>query len=185
MKTAIVSLKSVSPLVMGKFYEVEKLPKESSADYEQRTWNERLHFDEKGDVFIPPQMFKNCLSEAAKYLSVSIPGQGKAKFTKHFEAGVMVTEPLMIGVKKDDVPGFWLFVPADGKRGGTKRVKKCFPIIHSWAGTVAYIILDETVTEDVFAMHLEQAGKFIGLGAFRPRNNGYYGRFEIEKIKWE
>jgi hypothetical protein len=26
--------------------------------------------------------------------------------------------------------------------------------------------------------------KFIGLGSFRPRNNGYFGRFKAEMISW-
>ena len=33
--------------------------------------------------------------------------------------------------------------------------------------------------------HLKEAGQFIGLGRFRPRKNGYYGRFEIVSIAWE
>jgi len=79
----------------------------------------------------------------------------------------------------------WLFVPADGKRGSGKRVEKCFPVIPEWQGDLAFYILDETITEDVFRYHLEQAGKFIGIGFFRPRNNGYFGRFEVVKMTWE
>jgi hypothetical protein len=45
-------------------------------------------------------------------------------------------------------------------------------------------VLDETVTEEVFRNVLEQAGAFIGIGRFRPRNNGFYGRFKVEAIAW-
>jgi len=184
MATATVRLRSVSPYSQGKHYEVPKLDKESAADYEARTWRERLHYDESGEVFIPPMAFKNCLAEAAKYLSVRIPGKGKATYTKHFESGVLVVDPVYLGMKKDDVQGIWLFVPSDGKRGSGSRVNKCFPVIPHWEATVVFHVLDETITKDVFRKHLEEAGKFIGIGVFRPRRNGYYGRFEIVEFEW-
>lgn len=186
MKKATVTLKSTSPYEQSKHYEVPKFDKESAKDYEARTWRNRMHTDDNGDVFIPPIALKNCLSEAAKYLSIQIPGKGKATYTKHFEAGIMVLEPILLGIKADDVKGVWIFVPSDGKRGGGKRVEKCFPVMPRWEATATIYVLDETITEDVFIQHLTEAGKFIGMGAFRPRNNGYFGRFEIVgKIKWE
>lgn len=143
MKTAIATIKGVSPYSQSKHYSTEKLPKDLAKDYEARTWRDRLHAGEDGTVFIPPMSFKNCLSEAAKFLSIQIPGKGKSTYTKHFEAGVRVTDALTLGVKKDDVPGEWLFVPADGVRGSGKRVEKCFPVIHQWGGNVTFHILDD------------------------------------------
>lgn len=185
MKTAIATIKGVSPYSQSKHYSTEKLPKELAKDYETRTWRDRLHATDDGTVFIPPMSFKNCLSEAAKFLSLQIPGKGKATYTKHFEAGVLVTDALHLDIKKDDVPGEWMFVPADGIRGSGKRVEKCFPVIHQWSGDVTFHILDETITRDVFEHVLTQAGAFIGIGRFRPRNNGFYGRFKLESLNWQ
>jgi hypothetical protein len=178
-------LKSIAPYGQSKYHSTEKLNKEIPRDYEARTWRERCHYDDKGQLFIPPMVFKNCLSEAAKFLSIQIPGKGKATYTKHFEAGVMVVKPLPLPIMKDEVEHEWLFVPSDGKRGGGTRVEKCFPLIHSWEGEVEFHIIDETITEDVFIKHLEEAGNLIGVGRFRPRNNGYYGRFEVIDVKFE
>jgi hypothetical protein len=185
MKTAVATLRSISPYSQSKHYQTEKLQKELPKDYEARTWRDRLHTDENGHVFIPPMSFKNCLSEAAKFLGLKIPGKGQATYTKHFEAGVLVVDALVLPILKKDVPGEWLFVPSDGVRGSGKRVEKCFPVIHNWSGKVEFLILDETVTEDVFASVLDQAGKFIGIGRFRPRNNGFYGRFAVESVLWK
>lgn len=185
MKTAIASLKSISPYSQSRHYDTLKLDKEMPKDYEKRTWKDRCHYNKDGFVFIPPMAFKNCLSEAAKYLGIKIPGKGKATYTKHFEAGVLVLEGLVLKETRETIKGQWLFVPSDGKRGGSSRVDKCFPVIQEWSGDVTFHILDETITEDVFTEHLEQAGKFIGLGYFRPRNNGYWGRFEVVKVRWE
>ena len=184
MKTAIATLKSISPYSQSRAHFTPKLDKEAADAYEERTWRERLHVGDDDHIFIPPMAFKNCLSEIAKFLSVQIKGKGKSTYTKHFEAGVLVMEPLVLGTKKADVSGEWLFVPADGMRGSGKRVRKCFPVIQQWRGDVKFHILDETITQDIFEQHLKEAGSFIGIGRFRPRNNGFYGRFVIEKIKW-
>ena len=196
MKTAVATLQSISPYSQSRHYMTEKNRGESHRDYEARTWRDRLHALEDGTVFMPPMAFKNCLSEAAKFLSIKIPGKGKATYTKHFEAGVLVMEALTLPVKKEDVPGEWLFVPSDGKRGGGSRVEKCFPVIQNWSGNVTFYVLDETLTQSVnvpgsdeevtaFEYHLREAGNFIGVGRFRPRNNGFYGRFKVEKVAWK
>ena len=91
----------------------------------------------------------------------------------------MVTDSIMLGIKKSELKSETLYLPADGQRGGTKRVDRTFPRIESWKGTVTLLVYDETVTGDVLREHLIEAGKFIGLGLFRPRNNGYYGRFFV------
>jgi len=184
MKFATCKIKSISPLSFSKHVDADKLPKELAKDYEKRTWREKIHSDNKGEVFIPGSMFKNCISGAAKYLSMQIPGKGKSTYTKHFEAGIMCYEPAYIGMQKNDIAEEWLFVPSDGKRGGTTRVLKCFPLIHSWEAEVKFVIIDSTITEEVFEQHLIEAGNLIGIGRYRPRNNGYYGRFSVEKIIW-
>ena len=182
MKTITATLKSVSPYSQSRFHNTEKLEKESHNDHEIRTWRNKMHVTDDGHVFIPPMVFKNCLSESAKYLNIKIPGKGNATYTKHFEAGILVMEPVILSILAEDVKGEWLHVPSDGRRGGTKRVMKCFPLIPSWTGDVTFYVVDETITEDVFRYVLEQAGKFIGIGRFRVRNNGYYGRFSVEDI---
>jgi hypothetical protein len=187
MKTAVCTLKSASAYSQSRHYtdEVPKLNKESPSDYEKRTWRDRCHFNEAGNVIIPPMSFKKCLEESAQFLGEKIQGKGQSTWSKHFLAGVLVLEPLVLPVKKEELKCEWLYVPSDGKRGGPKRVSKCFPIIHEWSGKITFTILDELITEDVFKHHLEQAGTFIGIGRFRPRNGGFYGRFIVEKVKWQ
>ena len=185
MKTATVQLKSSTPYSQSRHYTTPKLTKESAKDYEERTWRDRVHSTEDGLIYIPPMSFKNCLAEAAKFLGKQIPGKGKSTYTKHFEAGTLVTEPTILNIKKDEVEGEWLFVPSDGIRGSGKRVDKCFPVIRQWSGEVTFYVIDETITKDVFLDHMRDAGSLIGIGRFRPRNNGFYGRFTVENIDWK
>lgn len=143
-----------------------------------------MHHDESGMVYIPPMTLKNCLSEAAKFLGVQIPGKGKSTYTKHIEAGVLVIEPANLGIHKDAVESENLFLPSDGVRGSGKRVIKTYPVIREWKAKCTFYVQDDVITEDVFRYHLEQAGTFIGIGRFRPRNNGFYGRFTLVDMEW-
>lgn len=184
MKKAVAHLKSVSAYSQSRFIGEKRSKNETPQAFEERSWYLRCHYNEQGNVFIPPMSFKNCLSEAAKYKSIQIPGKGKSTYTKHFEAGVLVVEPLVLPYTKATIGSEWLHVPSDGKRGGTTRVEKCFPVIPSWEGKVEFLILDEIITPEVFKEHLTDAGAFIGIGRFRPRNNGYYGRFAVVSVDW-
>lgn len=183
MKIYEATLKSLSPYSQSKHYSTPSLDKEGKDDYERRTWRDRMHSTPDGRVFIPAISFKNCLAEAAKYLSIQIPGKGKSTYTKHFEAGIIVPYDLVLPVKKDEVPANEWFVPADGIRGSGKRVLKFFPRIDSWEGTIQIFVVDETITKDVLERHLREAGNLIGVGSFRPRKNGMYGRFELVSLQ--
>lgn len=184
MITAVASLESVSPYSQSRPYQTAKPRDESHDDFENRIWKERCHADADGNIFIPPMAFKNCIAEAAKYKALKIPGKGKSTYTKHFEAGVMVIEPLPLDLTLETIQCERLFLPSDGRRGSGSRVWKNYPIIHKWAGDVTFLVFDEIIDEDVFLTHLTDAGQFIGIGRFRPRNNGYYGRFKVNDLKW-
>lgn len=178
-------LKSISPYSQSKHYETAKKEGESFSAYEERTWRDRVHCDDNGDIFIPPMAFKNSIAEAAKYRSDKVPGKNRATWTKHFEAGILVMDPLFVGVKKEKVRGEWLFVPSDGKRGGGSRVSKCFPLIPEWSGTAIFYIIDSSIPEEQFSNTLKTAGSLIGIGRFKPKNNGFYGRFKVESVSWK
>lgn len=183
MRQFRAKIAGISPYSQSRHHETPKLDKETSDAYERRTWRNRMHVNSDGEVEIPPMSLKNCLSEAAKFLSMQIPGKGKATYTKHFEAGVMVLQPVSLGIKAEEVSEEALFVPADGVRGSGKRVTKVFGRIDKWGGTFDITVVDDTITKDVLQKHLEEAGNLIGIGRFRPRNNGYYGRFKVVALE--
>jgi hypothetical protein len=187
MKVCEATLESASPYSQSRNYEreVPKLNKELHDAYDKRTWRSRMHIDENGMVYIPQMAFKNAISEAAKYIAMQVPGKGKTTYTKHFEAGILVPDVVNLGLRAEDVASQDLYVPADGRRGGSKRVWRTFPLIPKWEGKVIFYLLDDIITSDVFEYHLKQAGNFIGIGRFRPRNNGFYGRFNVKSLKWE
>lgn len=185
MRIATVSLESIAPYSQSRIHDTPKKDKERPDDYEIRTWREKAHTNTDGTVFIPAMSFKMCLDEAAKMLGKQIVGKGKSTYTKHFARGVLVPDHLKLAVKKDDLQPETINANSDGVRGSGKRVKRTFPTIPSWKGKVTFVVMDDTITKDIFQEHLEAAGQYIGIGRFRAGNGGMYGRFKINKIDWQ
>jgi hypothetical protein len=146
MRTVIATITGVSPYSQSAYHNTPKNGQEGHNDYEERTWRERMHKDANGNVFVPPMGLKHALVSVSKFLAQRIPGKGQKTYTKRFEAGVLCFEPMGLGVKVDDVPGEWLFVPSDGVAGSGKRVNKCFGRIDEWEGKVEFKVIDELIT---------------------------------------
>lgn len=182
-----VRVRGVSPYSVSRHYTLEhpKNDKETHEAYEKRTWMNRVHSTDGGNVAIPGMGFKLALEGAAKYLGTKIPGQGNKTWTSKLKSAVLVTDDLDTGISASTVAGEWRFVPADGRRGGGKRVMKCFPRIESgWEGEIVFLVMDPILEEDTFLHFLQEAGKYIGVGRFRPENGGFYGRFEVVSTEW-
>lgn len=185
MKIATCKLASATPYSPSRLHGIPKPDKLSHDQHEQNTWREKCHSDESGNVFIPPMSFKRALEEAAAFRGDKIKGKGQATWTKHFLAGILPPDPLFVGINKSEIPGETFPCHADGKKSCGTRVMRTFPVVRKWSGVVTFTVLDDTITEEIFAKTLREAGQFIGLGRFRPRNGGFYGRFIVESIEWQ
>jgi len=187
MHVATCSLRSITPYSQSRNYEMSepKKERESAKDYELRTWRNRLHTTPEGYVYIPAMSFRYAISEAAQFLGMQIPGKGKSTYRKHFDSGILVPENMVLPIKAGDVPGDWLYLNSDGIRGSGKRVWRRMPRIDEWSGTLKVFVTDDTITESVFRKHLEEAGKLIGIGRWRVRSLGQYGRWKVEDMTWD
>jgi hypothetical protein len=184
MKIVDVRLESAGPYSQSRMHDSPKLDREAADAYEQRTWREKCTVNDHGEICIPAMALKQMLDASAKLLGIQIPGKGKNTYTKHFKAGVICHDDVPLGVRKEDVEPITINANADGVRGSGKRVKRTFPIIPQWSGTARFVIFDDTITKEVFERHLTEAGRFVGIGRFRPENGGIYGRFTPGPFSW-
>jgi hypothetical protein len=191
VKVATFTLIGSSPYSQSRPYQSPRGEKEGHDEYEKRVWQEHLHVLSNGQIFIPPMVLKNGLRETAEYLVMPIEGKGKQTYTKHFKAGLLLKDQIPLyrqdanhkPIMRDDIEGEWLFMHSNpAQRKG--RVLRCYPKIDDWQGQVTVYVLDETITQKIFETHLRQAGEFIGIGRFRPRNGGFYGRFTYQDFSW-
>jgi len=182
---AIATLEARSEVLVRKYHEEPKATGEKPGAYEERTWREGLHFDENDNVVLPTIWFIKSLAEAAKMLSEQVPGKGKATYTKHFTRGIIVASPdIVLPFKKDDLPGKRIYVPADGRAGGSTRVFRHFGCIQYWTGIIEYEVFDPVITHDVFLRTLHAAGAFIGIGAMRRQSGNMNGVYCVKDCKF-
>jgi len=161
---------------------------ESHNDYDKRTWRSKLSVavrDGTPTVVIPAHGIHQAFAAAAKYSKRQIPGQGKATWTKKFEAGIAILEDPALNIDPQAVQSVTISANSDGVRGSGKRVPRRFPVMNEWRMIFEVHILDPIITEDVFREMVEIAGMFIGLGRFRPEKGGTNGRFKIERLDWQ
>lgn len=197
LQVANVEVEGLTPLLFGKQVDREEFPKqakEGDDDYEKRTWRERCHFElngkgpEDGDLFVPARAFKKLLENTAKYKSEKIKGKGNRTWTANFKAGIGIETDMLLEPRtlKSAVKGMWRSVPSDGKPGGAKRVKRCFPIVPTpWSGKIRIMLIDPSIKKEKVEEYLREGGMLNGLGMWRPQNGGEYGRFRVKSIEWE
>jgi hypothetical protein len=188
MRKVTVHLNGISPYSQSRHFDADMVPKlerENADAYDKRTWREHLHVDQEGRVFIPGMAFKQAMTDACRFLGHKVPEKRNATWTKHFQSGIMIFDNLVLPVRKEDVQSERLYLNADGKRGGGTRVWRTYPVLRNWAGSLDIYVVDELIIQPVLRAHLEAAGRFIGVGRFRPQNGGFYGLFEIARIDWQ
>ena len=179
------TLRSISPISFGAPIITEMKTGEGHVAFAERTWQEKIHVDEKGRVFMPPSAIKICLETAAQsFVKMSIPGEKGATYSKRFKAGLLSLQPIIFftgdrPATVADCRPLKLFVPSDGKRGSGSRVWRFFPTLDSWQAQITLHVVDLKITEKVLETHLREAGKFVGMGSIRAEGGGVHGRFEV------
>lgn len=142
-------------------------------EMQRREWAGGLYFDPKIGPYIPGQNIERSLLDAARM----------NKLGKSIERGVFVTtneNAIQYPGSRDiaDMIDDENFRLVSSVKVGQQRVMRCRPFFKTWALT-AEMYVDETQL-DLPSLKgiVEKAGRFIGLGDWRPR----YGRF-IASVK--
>ena len=189
VRQAIVELEGITPISFSRRLDIDNPPKGTPYDdWWEKTCYDRLHLGADGNATVPAMMLKYCLDEGCRNLSPDDKKfRGNEQWTKYFEYGICLTENVSLGVKPEAFRKEWIWADSNGKKGrqSSSRVKRCYPTLDvGWKINPTFVVLDEKITQDIFEKALASAGWFCGLGRFRPQNQGYYGRFDVKKIKW-
>ena len=177
-----VTIKGISPLLMNRYpgiYEFDtKVKVKNPNKYEKETMaRDKLYLDEKGKLFTPNTHIHGALINAGKKLQIK--GQGKATYSKPFGSMVQV-EPAFIVHKKQkwDIHSILTRNPnARGARNVTHR-----PKLDDWELDFT-LYADPEIPPEVIKEGLERAGKYVGIGDWRPDTKGIFGKFQVTKFK--
>lgn len=193
------TLMGLTRISFGKMFSGKKMPRETDAAFEARSWQERITINDQGYVVLPTMSLSKSLEGAAIIRKDKIPGQRNATFTKHFHQGIMEMGEFFLcapdeggGLRKltaEDAIQERIFVQPSA--GSTNRVERIFPSFNTpWAVPITLAALSDELVKhpDIIKMSLETAGILNGLGRWRPsapKCPGVYGRFMVKNFSYE
>lgn len=176
MKIFKVTIRGKEPgLLMNKppeyGFEEKWVEKFASKDYQEEALK-KLYVNEKSELYTPSYMIERTLVEAGKKLQIK--GQGKATWSKHFGSMIDVS-PKEVIHKNQDFKIHMALVVIPTTKG---RIARYRPWLEEWELDFTVTTEDE-IEDSVLKQGFEIAGKFAGLGDWRPEKKGKYGRFEL------
>jgi hypothetical protein len=130
--------------------------------------------DARGRLAIPGEYFRQSLIHAARY--VQDPRSPRKSAMDLYKAGLLIT-PEACSVDKDT----WDYLDkrrVQVQRNGINRVRPA--LLKGWrAAFVVEVILPEYIPREVLLAVVNNAGRLVGVGDFRPT----YGRFTVVDVK--
>jgi hypothetical protein len=185
MRVATIRIKGLTPYSQSRALQSEKNREETHDDFDKRIWREHLHVNSAEKYYIPAVAITQGLADAASYLGKGgdLKKKGNATWAENFRCGLAIAQGPVLNASEPRPER--VYCHADGKRGSGKRVWRTFPVFDAWQATLVIHILDDSIPEEIFEKVVNAYGLFIGVGRFRPQNNGYLGRFVVENMKIE
>jgi len=175
-----VEVKGVSPLLMNRFIPeqiVETRVRRGNA--KDVSVEDKLYVTEDGKPYIPSAYIRNSLIEAGK--AVQIKGKRKATYSKLL-GSTLIVQPDAILI--NSTSGWEPFTTTAVNPATKGRVTVTRPMFKDWKLSFEVIIPDD-INEEDFAKIFDEAGRYVGIGDWRPAKKGMYGKFIVTKLARE
>ncbi len=182
MRTYLVSIKGITPLLMNRppAYivnpDVDSNIRITNPNVDQDKEVKNKIYSSGNVVFQPASHIRGAMMNAAK--AFKVVGRGKATYSKMF-ASMVEVEPENIPHKetKFDVSVARTVNPSTKGMNMARR-----PMLRSWSLDFQ-INVDDEIPESVLKEVLDRAGRYIGIGDWRPDTKGVHGKFMVTKFK--
>lgn len=170
-----VTIKGVKPLLQHSTFAMT-LPKNKKVKSSEHDPVEEaklcLYLDENKKMCVPFMHVLSAMRKAATNLKKG--GAGKKTLKDFVFSGLQISPELIIIKPQEYV------VDIQMVRVGTARVPRARPLFKTWSIDFKITIVDEqTWDAGTVRQVLEEAGKYQGIGDFRP----LYGTFTVETMK--
>ena len=183
------TIEGVSPLLMNRFTEeaemsvsttVKKVTKSTKGTPREQA-EKKAYKDEKGVLYIPSANVYAAIIQAGKFMKL---GKSKVTTTKSslIPAAMVINEMVCsLNTKDFEVDSRSVVIPSTGGRIMAHR-----PRLDEWKLSFSIDLFDEDIlSADIVRMVIDDAGRKIGLGDFRPDRKGPFGRFVVTNWKVE
>lgn len=183
-----IRISGVTPLICNRFTEEAAMAatsgtRSSAAGRDRGTVQEiaesKLYKDVDGSLCVPTNNVLRCIVEGGRFHKV-----GKKQLTTQ-KSSVMFSclyiEGSMARIEHKEK---WVVfeipvrIPSTGGRINSYR-----PQFHDWALTFTAVLDESIIGQKLFRCVVDDAGKRIGLGDFRPDTKGPFGKFVVDL--WE
>jgi hypothetical protein len=139
-------------------------------------WEGLLYWDDAIGVYMPSQNIRASLVGGAKL----------NKLGMQVKRGTLILEekiPLQYG-KKLSINQLWdqKYIDRRSVVVSQARVMAYRPKFETWKLEFSLIYDENVLDESQILQAFDNAGKFIGIGGFRPEKGGTFGRFECIKV---
>ena len=184
--TVSVTIEGVTPILMHRFTEENEVKVSSGMSTvsigdkgtPREQAEKKLYKNDEGDLYLPGPNIFACIIAAGKFHK-----NGKSKVTTVKSSLVPAAMSILdlvcpFGTKEFEVDSRSVVIPATGGRIMAHR-----PRLDKWSLTFR-LAIDTLMFAENFARKLvDDAGKRIGLGDFRPDRKGIFGKFVVSN--WE
>lgn len=124
--------------------------------------------------YIPAEQLRIAFINGGSYLKSKV-GAGRTKSMKGVIAAVLRVSPEEITLPDYDM--------IDKRSAVNKNVKARVMVIRpkwaAWEAEFDLILDNETLTKEMLTELITTTGNYVGIGSYRPTNNGYFGRFKL------
>jgi hypothetical protein len=181
-----VTISGIAPLIMNRFTEASEISVSSGTRVSIRSKNgtareeaePKCYKDDKGNLFIPGANIFAALVAAGTFHKT-----GKSKLTTMrtslIPAGIAVLEMVCpLNTSEWEVDSRSVVIPSTGGRVMCHR-----PRVDEWSTSFTLDIDTEMFNDKTVRLLVDDAGKKLGLGDYRPQRKGPFGRFVV--TGWE
>ena len=179
MKIYKVTIEGTSPLLMNRpsalIGDISKEKTQKDSPPRELAMNKIYEID--GKLYQPETHIKGALVESGK--NQQVVGKGKSTYSKIIGYAVEIN-PFEIIHKKQkwDVYSVLAVNPTTKGRNLLHR-----PILNEWELDFEVSFDEEQVSATILKEIFDRAGKFVGLGDWRPSKKGRFGKFQITSWK--
>lgn len=183
-----VTIKGITPYMQHRMddtklaeWEVRRkkiIEREGLNTEDEKTAAYHSFIDDDGNYFLPADHIRMALINAGGFVKSKVGNARKSM--KNIVAAMFTVTPEQIGFPKFD--------SVDVRSAVNKNVKARVIVKRpkwkeGWRATFTLLVDDDTITAETIKDLFSYAGRYVGIGSYRPTNNGFFGRFEVEKIQ--
>lgn len=129
-----------------------------------------------GKCFIPAEQLRIAMINGGTYLKSKVGSRTKSM--KGIIAAVLRINPEQIIIPDYD--------EIDKRSAVNKNIKARVMVVRpkwsEWSAQFNMILDNSTLTKEMLTELVIVTGNYVGIGSYRPTNNGYFGRFSLEDI---